>query len=244
VPANDDPRARDGRPDAEDRFVPAALPGHDERVHLIAVVDDRRLIGECLARGLAAATTTFDVRHHRAPQTLEVAGEWPDLVLLSVEGPADATRTGLAARIARLKAIDPNVSIVVLGDRFDGETVVDLVTAGAGGCISTTDGLQVVLHAIGLVLAGGVYVPADVVTAGSRPMSDDPRPTPAGPLADFTPRQLSVIEGVRKGKSNKLIAYELNMCESTVKVHLRSIMKKLKARNRTEAVYKVAELTS
>ena len=46
-----------------------------------------------------------------------------------------------------------------------------------------------------------------------------------------------MVEAIRQGKPNKIVAYELNMCESTVKVHVRAIMKKLKARNRTEVAY-------
>ena len=53
----------------------------------------------------------------------------------------------------------------------------------------------------------------------------------------FTRRQVAVIDALRKGKANKIIAYELNMCESTVKVHVRNIMKKLNAKNRTEVAY-------
>jgi DNA-binding NarL/FixJ family response regulator len=53
----------------------------------------------------------------------------------------------------------------------------------------------------------------------------------------FTHRQLQVVEAIKKGKPNKIIAYELNMCESTVKVHVRTIMKKLHARNRTQVAY-------
>jgi predicted transcriptional regulator len=45
---------------------------------------------------------------------------------------------------------------------------------------------------------------------------------------------MKVVEEIRLGKANKQIAYELNMSEHTVKVHLRHIMRKLKARNRTE----------
>jgi DNA-binding CsgD family transcriptional regulator len=45
---------------------------------------------------------------------------------------------------------------------------------------------------------------------------------------------MEVVEEIRHGKANKQIAYELNMSEHTVKVHLRHIMRKLKARNRTE----------
>jgi DNA-binding NarL/FixJ family response regulator len=58
----------------------------------------------------------------------------------------------------------------------------------------------------------------------------------------FTRRQVAVIDALRKGKANKIIAYELNMCESTVKVHVRNIMKKLNARNRTEVAYLANEL--
>ena len=50
-------------------------------------------------------------------------------------------------------------------------------------------------------------------------------------------RQEAVVEALRQGKANKIIAYELNMQESTVKVHVRNIMKKLNAKNRTEVAY-------
>jgi len=60
----------------------------------------------------------------------------------------------------------------------------------------------------------------------------------------FTSRQAAVVDSLLKGKANKIIAYERNMCESTVKVHVRSIMKKLKARNRTEVAYIVNGMMS
>jgi len=47
-------------------------------------------------------------------------------------------------------------------------------------------------------------------------------------------RELAVVRAIQQGKPNKIIAYQLGMCESTVKVHVRNVMKKLKARNRTE----------
>lgn len=53
----------------------------------------------------------------------------------------------------------------------------------------------------------------------------------------LTPRQLAVLKCLREGKANKVIAYELDMCESTVKVHVRNILKRLGATNRTQAVY-------
>ena len=56
-------------------------------------------------------------------------------------------------------------------------------------------------------------------------------------LQTLTPRELEVFELVRRGKSNKIIAYELGVQESTVKVHTRKIMTKLKAINRTHAAF-------
>jgi DNA-binding NarL/FixJ family response regulator len=58
----------------------------------------------------------------------------------------------------------------------------------------------------------------------------------------FTARQTAVIAALRQGKQNKIIAYELNMRESTVKVHVRNIMKKLNATNRTEVAYLTNQL--
>ena len=50
-------------------------------------------------------------------------------------------------------------------------------------------------------------------------------------------RQAEILDCLRRGMANKLIAYELDMCESTVKVHIRHIMKKLNATNRTQVAY-------
>jgi DNA-binding CsgD family transcriptional regulator len=55
-------------------------------------------------------------------------------------------------------------------------------------------------------------------------------------LADFSPRQNEVLRMLWNGSSNKVIAYELRMSESTVKVHIRHIMKKLNVNNRTQVV--------
>jgi DNA-binding NarL/FixJ family response regulator len=88
--------------------------------------------------------------------------------------------------------------------------------------------------------AGGTYVPAQcILEAKQAPAA----PSEQAPVSVFTNRELAVIQAIRKGKPNKVIAYELNMCESTVKVHVRHIMKKLHAKNRTDVAIKSAELS-
>ena len=83
-----------------------------------------------------------------------------------------------------------------------------------------------------LVHADGVLVPESCLH--SLPERTD---SAAQRATLFTHRQLQVVEAIRQGKPNKIIAYELSMCESTVKVHVRTIMKKLQARNRTQVAY-------
>ena len=84
-------------------------------------------------------------------------------------------------------------------------------------------------------------MPASCVASASRQMLATSDATERQ-ASFFTSRQSAVVEALKRGKANKIIAYELNMCESTVKVHVRNVMRKLKATNRTEVVYKVNEL--
>ena len=85
---------------------------------------------------------------------------------------------------------------------------------------------------------GGAYVPACVLAAaslGQSPPDVRPRDGHGNPI-EFSPRELHVLALLQQGKQNKVIAYELGICESTTKVHIRHIMKKLAARNRTQVV--------
>ena len=103
---------------------------------------------------------------------------------------------------------------------------------GIRGFLATDVSLDIAIETMKFVRAGGVFVPADSLLAA--------RSNPSSASIEqclFTARQIAVLKLLRQGKSNKIIAYELTMCESTVKVHVRSIMKKLKAKNRTHAAF-------
>src|SRR4029077_7890607 len=79
-----------------------------------------------------------------------------------------------------------------------------------------------------------------LATGGSGIAAGQPSPS-AGAVAS---RELAVVRAIQQGKSNKVIAYHLNMRESTVKVHIRHIMKKLKAKNRTDVAIKARTVLS
>jgi DNA-binding NarL/FixJ family response regulator len=102
-------------------------------------------------------------------------------------------------------------------------------------------GFEITIEAVRFVLAGGTYAPMDSLLARGGP-EDAPSQPPTSGLV--TARELAVVRAIQQGKSNKIIAYELNMCESTVKVHVRRIMKKLSAKNRTDVAIKSQSVLS
>ena len=104
---------------------------------------------------------------------------------------------------------------------------------GANGYIPMAMGFEITIEAARFVLAGGTYVPMNCLLGSDRPGDAPSRPPTSGLI---TAGEWAVVRAIQQGKSNKVIAHEMNMCESTVKV--RRIMKKLKAKNRKEvAIY-------
>jgi len=105
------------------------------------------------------------------------------------------------------------------------------------GYIPTSGDAEVAFAALRLINAGGTYIPAQERTSGTGKLgigAESQRSRLSDEL-DLTPRELSVLDLLREGKPNKLIAAGLNMEEGTVKVHVRNILKKLHAANRTHA---------
>lgn len=123
-----------------------------------------------------------------------------------------------------------SVPVVVQSNDRPAHQVLDMLKIGVRGFIPSSVSTEVALQALRLVCVGGTFVPPSCLHS----LPD----RSAGNIANIlTERQLQVAEGIRQGKPNKIIAHELNICESTVKVNVRAIMKKLKAKNRTEVAY-------
>ena len=136
-----------------------------------------------------------------------------------------------------LDAPPVRASTVVLTDR--NEVAEVNLTHGVRGYIPTSVEWEVVVAALRLISAGGTFVPADALRSTAAKSDDQPegeRQGRSGRL-DLTPRELSVIDLLREGKPNKVIAAQLDMQENTVKVHVRNILKKLNATNRTHAAF-------
>jgi DNA-binding NarL/FixJ family response regulator len=121
------------------------------------------------------------------------------------------------------------------------ESISAAFESGARGYIPTAStAVELAVEIIRLVKAGGTFVPPSILYA--RAMIREGATPGAITTQRFTPRQSAVLELLKLGKTNKIIAHELQVSESTVKVHIRNIMKRLKATNRTEVAARAHEL--
>ncbi len=204
----------------------------------ILLVDDHALIRDAMhgvLRELDAAATIIEAGS--ASQARALFERNPDiaLVLLDLMLPDG---DGLEV-LAQLRASHPAVAVVMLSAFNDRENVIKALDSGAQGFITKASTRDVLLGALRLVLAGGTYIPPEVLRPSAAAVPP-PRPaTQGGPQpADLglTERQLDVLSLMMQGKSNKLICRQLALAEPTVKNHVSAILKALNVTNRTEAV--------
>jgi DNA-binding NarL/FixJ family response regulator len=217
----------------------------------ILVVDDHPLVREALrdhVRQLEQGVEVYEARSSH--EALAAAQLHPDLdlVLLDLNLP-DAN--GFSALTA-LRERHPAIPVVVLSGNDERHIVFEALDKGAMGFVPKTATTQVMLSALRLVLSGGTYVPAEAFTlhpadagahlplsaidtiAGRRPR----RPADLG----MTPRQAEILALLLQGKPNKIISRELGLAESTVKIHITSILRALNVTTRVQAVIAVTRL--
>lgn len=151
-----------------------------------------------------------------------------DLALLDLYMPGMVGVEG----VTRFRSAFPEIPVVVLSASEQAEDIHRLLNAGALGYVTKSSPSEVILNALRLVLAGGVYVPPSLLeNHGNGTVEfDTSRPAP------LTLRQIEVLRELAKGQSNKQIAGVLGVTEGTVKIHLAAIFRILKVNNRTEAV--------
>jgi DNA-binding NarL/FixJ family response regulator len=192
----------------------------------VLIVDDHPMVRDALTQTVQALAETVEVC-----QACDYAGLMSalcraafDLALVDLQMPG---MDGVAG-VVRIRAAAPMLPLVVASGQEDAQTIRAVLAAGAAGFVPKTSSSSVMVNALRLVLAGGVFVPPQMLSAAA----------PAARSADggLTPRQLDVLRGLLKGLPNKLIARELGLTEGTVKIHIAAILRALQARNRTDAV--------
>jgi DNA-binding NarL/FixJ family response regulator len=145
--------------------------------------------------------------------------------------------------ITTLRQAFSDVPIIVLSDAKPAslpKVAKMVIRAGARGFIPTrTLEMQNVPSSIRYVAEGGTVVPVDILFADKEDCAEMPEHDMMS--TELTSRQKAVLSHLRQGKPNKIIAHDLRMSESTVKVHVRNIMRRMGATNRTQAVYRARQ---
>jgi DNA-binding NarL/FixJ family response regulator len=207
----------------------------EQKTAAIVVIEHRLLIRDCLVKCLKEIDLGCPVLAFATiSEWLESGARYlPILILFSLQ-PHNTDDSEIHQNLSLLNGNSAGAPVVIISDSEDTTQVISALKCGARGYIPTSVTLNVALEAMRLVGAGGTFAPTSALL-DTRPQNEAaPAHCDVSKKVLFTARQLAVLVALRRGKANKQIAYELNMREGTVKVHVRHIMKKLRARNRTE----------
>jgi len=193
----------------------------------ILIADDHDLLRETLSMFLAsegsidtALASTLD-----AALDLIQSEEKFDLIMLDYNMPGMAGLNGLK-RAMEASGGSPVALMSGIASRSVAE---EALSFGAAGFVPKTLSAKTLVNAVRFMAMGEKYAPIDFMTA------DDPTAAP-NPLAQkLSRRELQVLEGLSKGKSNKEIARDLDLQEPTIKLHVKTLYRKIGAANRTQA---------
>jgi DNA-binding NarL/FixJ family response regulator len=196
------------------------------------VIDDHPLIHEIMPAVLRKALGEVSVATEatlEAGLTRAAGSVPPDLVLLDLGLPG---YDGIDA-LTRFRLQFPELPVVVLSADCNRESILGALDSGASGYIPKTSKPEVMVAALKLVAAGGIYVPPEALEElAAKAM---PR-TPRGESMELTERQRDVLRLILKGYNNERIAAELAIAPNTVKQHAHAIFTVLGVSTRAEAV--------
>jgi two-component system nitrate/nitrite response regulator NarL len=149
--------------------------------------------------------------------------------------------------VADLKARHLSARVTVLADHLDATTVSQALQAGMNGLCSTKMGRDALIKALELVMLGETFIPAPLALAmlidmsqghGRRPdvcSAHNPADDTATRTHNLSSREVEILEHLMEGESNKEIARKLDIAEATIKVHVKTILRKVRVTNRTQA---------
>ena len=225
------------------------MPVRDPAPIRILVVDDHTLFRRGLT-ALLSRDAQFQVIGDAADagEAQRRAREWqPDLILLDNHLPGV---NGVDA-IPALREVAPAARILMLTVSEDENDLAAALRNGASGYLLKTMEGDALSAAIRGAMRGesvvaqemtGKLVAAYRSAAGgsATPVATTP-PAPAGPLASLSPRELDILRGIASGASNKEIARTLSIAETTVKIHVQHILRKLDVSSRVHAAVLATE---
>ncbi|GGC72459.1 response regulator transcription factor [Chelatococcus reniformis] len=208
------------------------------------LIEDRTFFRECVLASLSAMESDQEFQAFESVAAWEqsAAAARTSLLVLWMSAPSMPPEPDnvFASRLKQVLQLPEAPPVVVMSDHESADCVVYVMHSGASAFLPTSMGVEMAVKVLDLVRAGGSFIPASTLAAMTSAEEGAPRAAELSTL--LSPRQLAVARAMRKGLPNKVIADELAMCESTVKVHVRTIMRKLNARNRTEVAFLTRDL--
>jgi DNA-binding NarL/FixJ family response regulator len=202
----------------------------------VALVAARTLRAQCLARflelsGLGIKIVALENIRDSSPDRIGAV----DLAIIDT-GEQTCRDPEIRTSFACLHDVLPSVPIVVVSDREEWSAVIATLNLGARAYFPSSLDPDILIETLRFVQKGGTFIPIEVLINApvhhKRPQGAEARLVE---MRGLTPSEQRVLDLLKKGKPNKAIARELDIEETTVKVHVRRIMKKLNAANRTQA---------
>jgi two-component system nitrate/nitrite response regulator NarL len=192
----------------------------------ILIADDHDLLRDTLVMFLenegsieTAAVGTFE----QAVERIEADAPY-DLILLDYNMPGMNRLDGLRSAIA----MGGGQKVALISGEATKQIAEAALEAGAAGFVPKSLPAKSLVNAVKFMAMGEQYAPIDFMTA--------PDNEETNPLAKtLTERELQVLKGLTEGKSNKEIARDLDISEPTVKLHMKTLYRKVGAANRTQA---------
>lgn len=205
----------------------------------VMVIDDHTLFRSGLSellerRGIEVCAAVGDGEEG----CRRTAGIEPDVVLLDLRMPG---LDGLSV-LERLMALDPAPAVVMLTTSSDRRDLVTSLRSGARGYLLKDMEPEQLVDALAAVVDGETVVAPEMTSVLAKVVKGGKVESgPPDRFSSITPREFEVLRHLAEGRSNREIAGDLGITDGTVKLHVRSILKKLQVRSRVEAAVLAVE---
>ena len=204
----------------------------------IALIDDHTLFRSGI-KALLSRQNDFEVIGEAADGLSGVklvAQTRPDIVLLDLDMPVMNGREALA----QILSAHPEQTVVMLTVSEDSDDLTECMRLGARGFLLKNINADFLLDSIRKAVDGDNVFSPEMTARLVQSLISPPAPPKNNALPSLTPRELEILGYLAAGHSNKVIARRLDLAESTIKVHVQSILRKLELSSRVQAaVYAV-----
>jgi two-component system nitrate/nitrite response regulator NarL len=188
------------------------------------LIEPNRLFRDGLKSLLAGTRFAVAAEFGTVAHALAHGGTVPGLLLVGQAEPVPGD-------LEQLRQACPAARLVVLADRVTIDGVRDAMAAGIDGLLAKSVSPEALVQSLRLVLLGETVYPTNLASL----LTEAGAPVPQNPLRGLSAREQEILHLLVTGASNKLIAIRLGIAEATVKVHLKTMLRKIDVNNRTQA---------